>query len=178
MKRGRTRKKMARKFRRVRGLRDAIPGGFVIGRIGKGKGAPMLIPFTPNANGSVGGGGGGSGVKFIAVELYAGGLMRANEVVGQIIAPVEFTLPAGLATSYAKAVTASTGVLVLTIRKATAAGGVGSSIGTITFTGSTEGVFSFASDVSFAIGDRLLVQCPSPANVSLASTTILFMGNL
>lgn len=166
--------------RTIRGIRDKIPAGYVLGRAGsgRGQGPVQLIKFNPDSRGNVGGGGSGSGVTAIAVEMYAGGLMRANEVVGQIIAPVEFTLPATLPDSYAKAVTASTGALVLSIRKATGAGGVGTEIGTITFTNSTEGVIVFASDVAFAIGDRLLVRCPSPANVSLASTTILLMGNL
>jgi hypothetical protein len=168
--------------RTIRGIRDKIPPGYVLGRSGtagsRQQGPVQLIKFTPSRDGGVGGGGSGSGVTTIAIEMYAGGLMRANEVVGQIIAPVEFTLPATLPDSYAKAVSASTGAVVLTIRKATAAGGVGSSIGTITFTNSTEGVIVFASDVAFAVGDRLLVQCPNPANASLASTTILLVGNL
>lgn len=170
---------MARKKRPIRGIRDSIPGGFVIGRIGKGRGAPTLIPFTPNSSGGVGGGGGGgSGATTIAIEIFAGGLMRANEVVGQLIAPVVFTLPATLTGSLAKAVTASSGTVVLVIRKATGVGGLGTSIGTLTFTTSATGVFSFAADVAFAVGDRLLLVCPSPADVGLADTTILFMGNL
>lgn len=170
---------MARKKRPIRGIRDSIPGGFVIGRIGKGRGAPTLIPFTPNSSGGVGGGGGGgSGNTTLAIEIFASGLMRANEVVGQIIAPVAFTLPATLPGSFAESVTASVGTLVLSIRKATGVGGTGTLVGTITFTTSATGVFSFASNELFAIGDRLLVVCPSPADVALADTTVMLLGSL
>jgi len=165
--------------RTIRGIRDKIPAGYILGRLGSGRGqGPVQLIKADFNNGRVSGGGGGSGVTSIAIEIFAGGLMRPNEVVGQIIAPVEFTLPTNLPDSYAKAVVASTGAIVLSIRKATAVGGTGSVIGTITFTGSATGVISFLSDVAFAIGDRLLVTCPSPANATLSGTTILLMGNL
>lgn len=44
--------------RTIRGIRDSIPGGYVLGRIGGlGSGPPSLIKFTPNSQGGVGGGG-------------------------------------------------------------------------------------------------------------------------
>ncbi len=166
--------------RTIRGIRDKIPAGYVLGRSGsgRGQGPVQLIKFTPDGFGAVGGGGSGSGVTTLALEFFAGGLMRSNEIIGQQVAPVEFTLPATVPGSYARAVTASTGALVLSIRKATAVGGIGAVIGTITFTASADGVFSFAADVAFAVGDRLLITCPSPANATLADVTILLMGNL
>lgn len=168
--------------RTIRGIRDKIPPGYVLGRAGtvgsRKQGPVQLIPFIQSNRGGVGGGGSGSGVTTLAFEFFAGGTMRPNEVVGQQIAPVAFTLPVGLPGSYGKSVVASTGALVLSIRKATAAGGLGSVIGTITFTTSTEGVISFLTATTFAIGDRLLITCPAPANATLADTTILLMGNL
>lgn len=166
--------------RTIRGIRDKIPGGYVLGRLpsARGSGPVQLIKFTPDANNAVGGSGSGSGISSINIEFFAGGLMRSNEVIGQFVAPVAFTLAVGLPLSLAKAVTASTGAIVLSIRKATAAGGLGSVIGTITFTASVTGVISFASAVTFAIGDRLLVTCASPANTTLSDTTLLFVGDL
>lgn len=162
--------------RTIRGIRDKIPGGYIIGRIGKGQGPAQLIRADFN-NGRVSGGGSGSGVTTIAIEMYAGALMRANEVLGQIIAPVEFTLPAMLPGSFAIASTASVGTVVLSIRKATVVG-FGFEVGTITFTASNTGVIVFASDTVFAVGDRLLVRAPATVDSSLANTTILLLGNL
>lgn len=164
--------------RTIRGIRDKIPGGFVLGRLpaARGNGPVQLIKFTPNASNSI-----NSAVPStpsnIAVEFFAGGLMLADEVIGMIVAPTIFELPAGLAGSYAKAITASTGAIVLTIRKATGAG-LGSSIGTITFTNDDDGVFVFTANISFARGDKLLVTCPNPANATLANTTILLLGTI
>lgn len=160
--------------RKIRGIRDRIPGGYVIGRTGKGYGAPTLIKFTADAQGGVGGGGGGGSarVRNVAVEMFAGSVMRALEIIGQIIAPMAFTLPSGLAGSYAKAVVASTGTVVLTIRKN------GSSIGTITFTASATGVFSFTADVAFVAGDLLSITVPNPPDATLADTTILLWGTV
>lgn len=165
--------------RTIRGIRDKIPAGYVLGRSGsgRGQGPVQLIKFSPDSFGAVGGGSGGGGVTTIAVEIFAGGAMRANEVIGQIIAPVEFTLPAGLAGSLAKAAVASSGTVVLSIRKATAVG-FGSEIGTLTFTTSASGVFSFVSAVSFAVGDRLLIRAPVSVDALLSDTTILIMGDL
>jgi len=163
----------------IRGIRDSIPGGYVLGRIGAGSGPPSLIKFTPNAQGGIGGGNAArASSRGMAVEFFAGKTLTDGETVGQIIIPVGFTLPLGLLGSYAEAVTASTGTSVLTIRKATVAGGVGASIGTITFTTSATGVLSFAADVSFVPGDRLLVVAPTPADSGLADISILLLGRI
>jgi hypothetical protein len=167
---------MAR-FRTVRGIRDKIPGGYVIGRLGKGRGAATLIPLTSvnsykGISGAGGGGGSGASVRNIAVEMFVSKTMAASETVGQIIAPKVFTIPAGVSGSYAKARVASTGSVTLTIRKN------GSSIGTITFTTSATGTFSFSSDVTFAIGDLLSVTTGGSVDVSLADTTILLYGSI
>lgn len=55
------------KNRVIRGIRDKIPGGFVIGRVGKGVGKPTLIPIgrggVQAGAGVPGGGGGGGGAS-------------------------------------------------------------------------------------------------------------------
>jgi hypothetical protein len=158
--------------RKIRGLRDAIPGGFVLGRIGKGKGPPTLVPF--NSRGQIitgGGGSGGVGATKIANEFFAAKTMAINETLGQVIAPVAFTLLAALPGSYAKARVASVGTVVLTIFKNT------TSIGTITFTASATGVFSFTADVSFAPGDFLRVTTGGTVDTALADTTIMLFGS-
>ena len=43
---------------------------------------------------------------------------------------------------------------------------------------SVTGVIAFAADVAFAVGDRLLITCASPADATLADTTILIVGSL
>lgn len=44
----------------IRGIRDSIPGGYVIGRLpGTGRGPAGLVRFTATADNSIGGSGGG-----------------------------------------------------------------------------------------------------------------------
>lgn len=46
----------------IRGIRDSIPGGYVIGRLpGTGRGPAGLVRFTATADNSIGGGSGGGG---------------------------------------------------------------------------------------------------------------------
>jgi len=159
--------------RKIRGIRDAIPGGFVLGRTGKGKGAVTLIPYVANSQGVINGGGSGAaGATSIAIEMFAAGLMAISETIGQVIAPVPFILRATLPTSFAKARVASTGVFVLTIYKNAG------SIGTITFTASATGVFSFASDVAFVAGDFLRITTPGAVDATLADTTVMLLGDI
>lgn len=160
------------KARKIRGLRDAIPGGYVIGRLGKGKGMPTLIPLNAKGQLITGAtGSGGTGTTKIAIEMFAGAVLGTNETIGQIIAPVIFSLLVGLPGSYAKARIASAGTQVLTIYKNT------SIIGTITFTASAIGVFSFTGDVSFAAGDFLRVITPGTVDTSLYDTTVMLFGS-
>jgi hypothetical protein len=157
--------------RKIRGLRDNIPGGFVIGRTGKGKGAPTLIPFKANSKGVLGGPTAASAsANQIAIEIFAAGLLAISETIGQIIAPVGFTLLATLPGSYAKARIASTGTVVLTIYQNT------TSIGTITFTASATGVFSFVADVTFVAGDFLRITTPGAADATLNDVTARLVG--
>lgn len=172
--------------RTIRGIRDKIPAGYVLGRAAggnglgaRGQGPVQLIKFNPNSSGAIGSSASTSTTATtIAIEIYAGSTMSASEAIGQIIAPVQVTLLVGLPDSYAKAGVASTGTLVLNIRKATAVGGRGSVIGTITFTTSATGVISFLTETVFAPGDRLIVECPAVPDSTLADTTILIVGTL
>lgn len=92
------------------------------------------------------------------------------EVVYELQAAAGFTLPSGLAQSQASADTASTGAAVFTIYRN------GVSIGTITFTSSATGVFSFAAAVNFVAGDILKVVAPTTANATLANIRINLFG--
>jgi hypothetical protein len=91
------------------------------------------------------------------------GTPNSNEVVFVLKAVRTFTLPISLTESYAFAVTASTGTAVFTLLKN------GSSIGSVTFTSSATGVFSFSSAISFALGDVFSIAAPASPDATLAS---------
>ena len=77
--------------------------------------------------------------------------------------------PTNLTASRASSLVASTGAAVIDLQKN------GVSFGTITFTGSTTGVFS-ATATSFAAGDVLTAVGPAPANSTLADLSITLAG--
>lgn len=168
--------------RRIRGIRDSVPAGHVIGRMpGKAGGRPYPIKFSdlienayPTRSG--GGGGGTASTKVIVFDGFIADLMTADEVLLQWIAPRLCRLPANLATSYAKARVAATGSTVVTLYKVVA--GVATNIGTITWAGSaTVATFSFAADVDFNAGDMLRAVAPASADATLKDTTIMLYGS-
>ncbi len=160
--------------RQIRGIRDSIPGGYVLGRgTSVGKGAPTLIPVTFDADGAISGGGGGSTVKNMAVEFFCSSTPIQSEIFGQAIIPKDFTLAAGLSGSYAKATVAATGTFSMNMLKN------GSIIGSMTWTaGQTSASFTFAADVAFSAGDLLRVDVPATVDATLANITILLYGTL
>lgn len=173
---------MPKNNRTIRGLRDRIPGGYVVGRLpGRSTKAPGLISLKDiieNAyptRGSVGGSGGTTS-KVIAFETFIAGTMSTLEVVGQWIVPRVSRLPLGLATSFARSKTAATGSTVLTIAKVVA--GVATTIGTVTFAAAAVvGTFSFLADVDFAAGDMIRLTGPAGVDGTLADVTVLLYGS-
>lgn len=160
--------------RQIRGIRDSVPGGYVLGRKdGVGRGPPSLIKASFDADGAIAGGGGSTTSKVMAIEFFCSSTPIPGEVFGQAILPKEFTLEAGLSGSYAIGTVAATGTYSMDILKN------GVSIGTVTWTaGQTSGTFTFASDVGFSAGDLLRVDAPMTGDATLANVTILLYGTL
>mgnify|MGYP000034033753 CR=1 FL=1 len=92
-----------------------------------------------------------------------------EEVIAHIIT-TNVSFPAGFTESYARALVASTGAAAYSIQKN------GVQIGTLTFTGSTTGVFAMASPAAFVAGDRFSLVAPNPRNSTLSGVSMTVVG--
>lgn len=100
------------------------------------------------------------------------GLPGDGERIGYIM-PRTVNFPANFSTSYASAITASTGTIVFNIYKNTS-----TLVGTVTFTASATGVFASASGLaqSFVAGDLFELVCPSPVDATWADGRFSIIG--
>jgi hypothetical protein len=80
------------------------------------------------------------------------------------------SFPSGLGNSRAKAKTASTGTATFDIQKN------GASVGSLVFTTSATGVFTFASTTAFAQGDLLEIIAPGSQDATLADIAVTIQG--
>ena len=113
----------------------------------------------------------GGGTAPYDIGMYLPGQPGAGATLLQLVATRAFTLPAGLTGSQGYAAAAPTAQADLDIQKN------GASIGTITFGASDNAAtFVFASEITFAAGDRLTVLAPGSQDVSLADVSLTFKG--
>lgn len=116
-------------------------------------------------------GGGGGGPSGIDIGLFANGMLVDAELLFQLKTTTAFDLPIDLAGSYGIAATASTGTVVISLRKN------GFEFATLTFTSSATGVFSGAA-TSFGLGDVLTMVAPATADATLANISINLKGSV
>ena len=113
---------------------------------------------------------GGGGTPY-DIGVYFPGQPEAGATLLQLVATRAFTLPADLTGSQGYAAAAPTAQADLDIQKN------GASIGTVTFGASDNAAtFVFASEITFAAGDRLTVLAPGSQDVSLADVSLTFKG--
>lgn len=105
------------------------------------------------------------------LHVYISGVTTNAQIVLRFKATRAWSLPASLTGSNLTAGTASTGTATFTLKKN------GASIGTIAFTTSATGVATFASLVSFAVGDIFSVEAPATADATLANIALDFLGS-
>ena len=118
-----------------------------------------------------GGGGGEGGASPYDLGVSWSGALPASQVLLRYPFPRAVTFPAGLTGSQAVSAVAATAAATLTLAKN------GTPIGTIDFAASaTSGTFTFASDVSFAVGDTLTLTAPAAADATLADVGISLAG--
>ncbi len=128
---------------------------------------PAANTLTISASGPQG----ATGDLVYELAMYAGGLLSAGERVFKHVASRAFSFPAALTTSQLDAGTAATAETVFSLTKN------GTSFGTITVAaGGTTGTFAAASVTSFAVGDRLEVRGPNPADTTLEDVSITLRG--
>src|SRR6266850_3184565 len=102
--------------------------------------------------------------------FYFEGVLTNAEAVARYVFNRSVTFVANLTGSHASADTASTGTVSFTLKQN------GSSVGTVTFTASATGTFTFASPVTFASGDVLQIVAPATADGTLANVAINLAG--
>jgi hypothetical protein len=113
-------------------------------------------------------------------SFYRPGSPSANELVLKFIFARAATLPQNLTGSYWDAEDGATLSTDFTLKKRTWAG-VETTIGSVNFAAGGNGArqtatFTFASAVSFAAGDALLVYAPGSADATLSDITGVFAG--
>lgn len=118
--------------------------------------------------------GGGNNSAYVAapfdVPVFAPGVGTNNQKLLRIKLTRATKFPAGAANSYATASAASTGTATFTFSKN------GAPFATVAYTASATGVFTQASDATFAAGDLLEVDGPATADGTLADVGMTLYG--
>ena len=136
-------------------------------------GAGPTGPTGPTGTTGVGGPTGPTGTpgtQPFDLGFYFEGVLTNAEAVARYVFNRSVSFVANLTGSHASADTASTGTVSFTLKQN------GSSVGTVTFTASATGTFTFASPVTFASGDVLNIVAPATADGTLANVCINLAG--
>ena len=105
------------------------------------------------------------------------GKPAAGEVVGFFVADRAFTLPANLAGSIARALTAAAASAVWTLTRIPAGSSTETAIATLTFAANgTLATFSTQAAINVAAGDILRLKAPASQDGTLADITFTFVG--
>lgn len=163
-------------MRRIRGIRDRVPGNTILGRKGSGRGPVQELKLNNDGSISVsnaggGGGGGSGGARRYSVGFCFIGTPDASSLLWQFSCAEAFSWQVDAATSQGDAETAPSGDVDLDVLKN------GVSVGTISFAnGSDNATFDTGGvAVSFVAGDILTVETPSNMH-SIESISVLFAG--
>lgn len=113
---------------------------------------------------------GAPGTQPFDLGFYFEGTLTNAEAVARYVFNRSVSFVANLTGSHASADTASTGTVSFTLKQN------GSSVGTVTFTASATGTFTFASPVTFVSGDVLQIVAPATADSTLANVAINLAG--
>ena len=105
------------------------------------------------------------------------GKPAAGEVIGVFLAPVAFTLPANLAGSIGRALTAAAASAAWTLSQIPAGSATKTTIATLTFAANgTVATFSTQAAVAVAVGDILRLKAPATADSTLSDITFTIVG--
>ncbi len=104
------------------------------------------------------------------LHTFVQGKPANSDVVWYFSAVTAFTLPTGAGSHKSHGRVASTGTVVFDVLKNDV------SIGSITFTASSTGVFSITSSTAFAAGDRLSLTAPASQDATLEDISVTFLG--
>ncbi|MHB2205062.1 hypothetical protein [Methylobacterium sp. CM6257] len=111
------------------------------------------------------------------LSLACVGKPDAAEIVGAFVAPVAFTLPANLAGSIARALTAAAASATWTLTRIPSGSSTETTIATLTFAaGATAATFSTQAAVSVAAGDILRLKAPATQDSALSDISFTLAG--
>lgn len=168
---------MATPARTIRGIRDTIPTGYVLGRTGSVDGRAQLLAIKDLGNALVGTGvvpsvpavvaAAGSSGRPADFVVFWSGKTAANTIFAQFEMTKAITLPINLTGSKFSARVAATSNYVVTINQN------GTPIGTITFASGSV-TSSFTGAVALAIGDVLQFAGQTSADSTLADISLAF----
>lgn len=111
------------------------------------------------------------------LSLACVGKPDAGEIIGSLVAPVAFTLPANLSGSIARALTAAAASAAWTLTRIPSGSTTEATIATLTFAASaTVATFSTQAAVSIAAGDILRLKAPASQDSALSDVSFTFAG--
>jgi hypothetical protein len=158
--------------RTIRGIRDSIPSGFIMGRLSSGNGPAELISLrglsqAQSAAGGSSGGGSSGGVSDFG--FFFSGKPLGSQIMFEIKMTKSLRLPLNLGGSQFNAATPPAADWTVTLLRN------GSSIGTIKFAATTGATtVTFATSVTFVIGDIFKITAPGTADSALADIAFSF----
>ncbi len=162
--------------RTIRGIRDSIPAGYVIGRGSSQEGPAELIDMSTLGRQLVQSGALPSPADIPVVPadfgFFFSGKPSASQVIFELKLPKAILLPASLSGSQVGTATNPTADWTMTLKKN------GSNIGTIKFTAGTGAVtITFVSAVGFAIGDLFQITGQSATDTTLQDFFVSFVAS-
>lgn len=158
--------------RTIRGIRDSIPSGFIMGRLSSGNGPAELISLrglsqAQSAAGGSSGGGSSGGVSDFG--FFFSGKPLGSQVLFDMKLSKSIKIPAALFQSAFNVVTPPTADWTVTISKN------GSSVGTIKFAATTGNTtITFGTGQTFNAGDIFKVTAQSTPDANLADVAFSF----
>lgn len=158
--------------RTVRGIRDSLPPGYVIGRLSSQDGPAELIDLKTLAQATAvatGGGGNGQSGGTADFGFFFSGKPTGSQVLFDMSLTRNIKLPVSLNGARFNVVTPPLADWTVTLSKN------GSSIGTIKFAATTGATtVTFATPQTFAIGDVFKVTAPATPDTNLADVAFSF----
>lgn len=157
--------------RAIRGIRDSLPSGYIVGRVSSQDGPAELIDLKTLGQSITAATGGVTAPSGGVADfgLFFPGKPTASQLVFDMIMTKAINLPPVLGGSQFFVTTAPTSNYTFTLKKNT------TTIGTITFAAST-GAFTvtFIAQVQFILGDRFSITGQSVADGTMSDIAFSF----
>jgi hypothetical protein len=161
---------------RIRGARSPIPQGYILGRSSGGTGEVQLLNIQQlRGMGIATHADVKSSVRTAGFGFYAGGLLKAGELLGTAVYSRNVTWLSGVAGDAVTSLLPAHAPAVFTM--VAVVGGSPTTVGTITFAaGSMVGVVAWTSGFVLVAGAPLKLYAPAAADSTLADISGVIVG--